>query len=80
MDCALTYVLIIPMMLLRQNEFKVKSYAGWSRNPEVTHTCSSGGIGYELAKHLVENGYKACCARYNAKKRYSRTLYLQIQL
>ena len=54
--------------VIKTNEFKVKSYAGWSRNPEVTHTCSSGGIGYELAKHLVENGYKACCARYNAKK------------
>lgn len=54
--------------VIKTDEFEIKAYAGWSRNLEVKQTCSSGGTGYELAKYLLENGYKACCARYNAKK------------
>lgn len=44
------------------------SYGAWSNNPMVRRRCSSGGVGYELGKHLLNHGYKACVVRYNAPK------------
>lgn len=44
------------------------SYGAWSNNPMVRRRCSSGGVGYELGKHLLNNGYKVCAVRYNALK------------
>lgn len=40
-------------------------YAGWSNTPAVRRRCSSGGIGFELGRLLIEKGYKAIGARYN---------------
>ena len=48
-----------------QNKPK-QSYGAWSNNPMVRRRCSSGGIGYELGKHLLKEGYKVCAVRYNA--------------
>lgn len=44
------------------------SYGAWSNNPMVRRRCSSGGVGYELGKYLLNNGYKVCAVRYNAPK------------
>lgn len=41
-------------------------YGAWSNNPMVRRRCSSGGVGYELGKHLLNKGYKVCAVRYNA--------------
>ena len=43
-----------------------QSYGAWSNDPMVRRRCSSGGVGYELGKHLLNNGYKVCAVRYNA--------------
>lgn len=43
-----------------------QNYGAWSNNPMVRRRCSSGGIGYELGKHLLNEGYKVCAVRYNA--------------
>jgi NAD-dependent dihydropyrimidine dehydrogenase PreA subunit len=40
-------------------------YAAWSNNEQVRRKCSSGGIGFETGKKLIESGYKACGVRYN---------------
>lgn len=48
-------------------EQKVKSWASWSNDERVQRKCSSGGIGYEIAKQLVEKDYKLCGCRYNAE-------------
>lgn len=53
--------------LAAQNKPK-HSYGAWSNNPMVRRRCSSGGVGYELGKHLLNNGYKVCAVRYNASK------------
>ena len=45
---------------------KIKSYAAWSNDKRVQRKCSSGGIGFEIGKQLIEKGYKACGVRYNA--------------
>lgn len=42
-----------------------QSYGAWSNNPMVRRRCSSGGVGYELGKHLLNQGYKVCAVKYN---------------
>lgn len=47
---------------------RVDSYAGWSNDKGVRQTCSTGGVGYELAATALSKGYKVCAVRYNAQK------------
>lgn len=47
---------------------KIDGYAAWSNDERVRRKCSSGGIGFELGKQLIEKGYKACGVRYNTEK------------
>ena len=42
-----------------------KSYAGYSKNDIIRQRCSSGGVGFEIARFLIEKGYKACGVRYD---------------
>lgn len=51
---------------LSVNNGVVASYAAWSNDPEVRRKCSSGGVGYEIGRYLIKEGYKACAVRYNA--------------
>lgn len=46
----------------------VKSWAAWSNDEDVRHKCSSGGIGYEIGKQLIEQGYHAVGCRYDIKE------------
>lgn len=46
----------------------VASYAAWSNDSEVRRKCSSGGVGYEIGRHLLKDGYKVCAVRYNAQE------------
>lgn len=41
------------------------SYAGWSNKPAVRRKSSSGGVGFEIARCLIEDGYSAVGVRYN---------------
>lgn len=43
----------------------IKSYAAWSNDAQVRRKCSSGGVGFEIGRILIENGYKVCGVRYN---------------
>lgn len=43
-------------------------YAAWSKDETIRRETSSGGIGFVLAKHLIEQGFKACGVRYNPEK------------
>lgn len=45
----------------------ISSWAAWSNDERVLRKCSSGGIGYEIAKQLIEKGYKLCGCRYNVE-------------
>lgn len=44
---------------------KNKSYSGYSLNKEDRNSCSSGGVGFEIAKYLLTEDYKVCGVRYN---------------
>lgn len=46
----------------------VKSWAAWSNDEDVRHKCSSGGIGYEIGKQLIAQGYHAVGCRYDIKE------------
>lgn len=49
-----------------QESKPLKSWAGWSNDPSVRKSCSSGGVAFELARNLVGKGYKAVLCRYNS--------------
>lgn len=49
-------------------ERKIKSWATWSNDERVRRKCSSGGIGFELGKQLIERGYHAVGCRYDIKE------------
>lgn len=46
----------------------VASYAAWSNDSQVRRKSSSGGVGFELGRHLIEEGYKVCGVRYNPQQ------------
>lgn len=43
-------------------------YAAWSLDKSIRYDCSSGGVGFTMAAHLIRNGYRACGVRYNASE------------
>ena len=51
-----------------QNNAPLKSWAAWSNEERVRKKCSSGGIGFEIGKQLIEQGYKAVGCRYDIKE------------
>lgn len=50
---------------LSLTETTVHSWAAWSNDERVRRKCSSGGIGFEIGKQLIEQGYKAVGCRYD---------------
>lgn len=50
---------------LSVNNSPLKSYAAWSKEPAVRRKCSSGGVGFEIGRYLINQGYKVCGVRYN---------------
>lgn len=44
----------------------IKSYGAWSNDEAVRRKCSSGGVGFELGRTLIAEGYEVCGVRYNA--------------
>lgn len=44
---------------------ELRCYAAWSNDPEIRQTCSSGGVGFEIAKHLIDRGYKFVGVKYD---------------
>lgn len=47
---------------------QIKSWAAWSDDERVRKKCSSGGVGFEIGKQLIEQGYKAVGCRYDLKE------------
>lgn len=54
--------------LANNNASPVKSWAAWSNDEQVRRKCSSGGIGFEIGKQLIEQGYKAVGCRYDVNQ------------
>ena len=47
---------------------EIKSYASWSNDELTRLRCSSGGIGFEIGKLLLQQGYKIVACRFNVEK------------
>ena len=45
----------------------IQSWAAWSNDEDIRRKCSSGGIGFEIGKQLIEQGYKVVGCRYNVE-------------
>lgn len=45
----------------------LRSYAAWSKDEAVRRKCSSGGVGFELGRALLGQGYKVCGVRYDTE-------------
>ena len=45
----------------------IQSYAAWSNDAQVRRKCSSGGVGFEVGRTLMGEGYKVCGVRYNTE-------------
>lgn len=48
-------------------ERSINAWAAWSNDENVRKKCSSGGIGFEIGKQLIERGFKAIGCRYDVK-------------
>lgn len=53
---------------LSKDEVNIKSWAAWSNDEDVRRKCSSGGIGFEIGKQLIEQGYHVVGCRYDIKE------------
>lgn len=51
-----------------KSEYEFKSYAAWSEEPAVQRKCSSGGVGFEVGRKLIADGFKVVGCRYNAEQ------------
>lgn len=47
---------------------KIKSYGAWSRDENVRRKCSSGGVGFEVGRYLLGDGYEVIGCRYNVER------------
>lgn len=54
--------------LANEDAKPIKSWAAWSNNESVRRKCSSGGVGFEIGKQLIEQGYHAVGCRYDIKE------------
>ena len=50
---------------LALTDASIKSYATWSNDTQIRRKCSSGGVGFEVGRALIDKGYKVCGVRYN---------------
>lgn len=44
------------------------SFAAWSKEIGVRQVSASGGVGFEIGRYLISQGYKAVAVRYNTKE------------
>lgn len=50
---------------LKDEDIHIKSWAAYSNDEDVRRKCSSGGIGFEIGKQLIEQGHHAVGCRYD---------------
>lgn len=50
----------------------IKAYGCWSKDNSVRADCTTGGMGYEIARQAVEEGYKACVVEYDVENQRAK--------
>lgn len=46
---------------------QIKSWASWSNDEQIRRKCSSGGLGFEIGRQLIEKGFKVVGCRYSVE-------------
>ena len=55
-------------LALPPTQTNIKSWAAWSNDDDIRFKCSSGGIGFEIGKQLIKQGYHAVGCRYDTTR------------
>lgn len=55
-------------LALSKDNVELKSWAAWSNDENIRRKCSSGGVGFEIGKQLIEKGFHAVGCRYDTKE------------
>lgn len=55
-------------LALKDGEISINSWAAWSNDADIRKKCSSGGIGFEIGKQLIQEGYHVVGCRYDIKE------------
>ena len=63
---------------LANNVKHLKCWAAWSNDERVRQKCSSGGVGFEIGKQLIEQGYKAVGCRYDIENQRDRPRIIRL--
>ena len=56
----------------QDSSFDKPCFAGWSRDGAVRKACSSGGVGFEIARFLLKKDYGAIVCGYDSKSRRAK--------
>ena len=68
-DCGLCYdVCAFNHIECAQQSCNIHAWAAWSKDDIIRNKCSSGGIGFEIGKQFLENGFRVVGCRYNILK------------
>ena len=55
-------------LALDEKDIRIRSWAAWSKDDNIRRKCSSGGIGFELGKQLIEQGYQVVGCKYDTNE------------
>lgn len=55
--------------VLQDVDRQIEGYAGWTNDENIRLLSSSGGISFEIGRHLLQKGYKACMVRYDCHRK-----------
>ena len=47
------------------NMADIKAYGCWSKDESVRQECTTGGLGYEIARSAIHDNEKACVVKYD---------------
>lgn len=53
---------------LQPEQIRIKAWAAWSNDEAIRQKCSSGGLGFEIGKQLIDLGYHVVGCRYDCKE------------
>ncbi len=71
-DCSLCLtVCAFNATKVMQDTAPIASYAVWSKDPDIRYRCTSGGVGFEIGRFLLNKGYKAIVCKYNPQTKHA---------
>ena len=57
--------------VIQDKDFPISNYAVWSKDEDVRNRCTSGGVGFEVGRFLLNKGYNAIVCKYNSETHHA---------